>query len=280
MNAITYALNEVRHRIPPQILRLLFNRSRINNVIFTGMEQDIPIAVQGELRRQVIDSRILPMINCKGAITDEISLAGVPFTTPLPHQRIYQIPKSMTNGRSITSVSALIFGRMGSTALNPYGNYNGTGVSCGNSPVMSAAKSAMASFAPINTVQNADVTLIGENVVLVEGWMPLPGDLFLRVMLGHDEELSNINPRSWPVFADLVTYAAKAFIFNNYYIELGAGELVGGMQLGQVKDIVDEYRDAEQTLSDIYTTKWGKVAHMNDPGRKRRSLGMTMGGKP
>lgn len=281
MNAVTYALNEVRHRIPPQILKLLFNRNRVNQVIFTGMEQDIPVSIQGELRRAVIDSWILPMVNCAGAVTDEIPLIGLPFSQPLPHQRIYHIPKTMTNGRSITSAYAIVFGRVGASALNPLANMGTGGLgSCGVSPVTLAARSAAYSFAPIPNTQTADVTIIAENTVLVEGWTPIPGEHYLRVMLGHDEELSSIQPRSWPVFAELVVAAAKAYIYNNYYIELGAGELVAGMQLGQIKDIIDQYQDASETMDDIFKNKWGKVAHLNDPGRKRRHLALTMGGKP
>lgn len=280
MNAVTYALNEVRQRIPPQILRLIFNRSRINNVVFSDMSRDLPIAVSGELRRQVIDNWILPMINCAGAVTDEIPLAGLGFEEPVPHQRIYHIPKAMTNGRSITSVYAVIWGRTGSNAFNPIPAYGNAGLgSCGVSAVTMAARSAASSFAPIPVTQTSDVTLIGENTFLVEGWQPIPGEFFAKVMLGHDENLSTINPRSWPVFAEMVVAATKYFIYNNYYIELGAGELVSGMQLGQIKEIIDEYRDANTILDEIFKTKWGKVAHMNDTGRRRTHLRMLMGGR-
>lgn len=281
MNAVTFALNEVRHRIPPQVLKLLFNRNRINQVVFSGMEQDIPVSVQGELRRAVIDSWILPMINCAGAVTDEIPLWNLPSQSPLPHQRIYHIPKTMTNGRSITSVYALVFGRSGAAALNPFGTMGTSGLGhCGTSPLTQATRQVASSFLPIPNTQTSDVTLIAENTVLVEGWTALPGEYYLRVMLGHDEELTSITNRSWPIFAELVTAATKAFIYNNYYIELGAGELVAGIQLGQVKDIIDNYADAVDTLDDIFKNKWGKLAHLNDPGRKRRHLSLTMGGRP
>ena len=280
MNAITFALNEVRQRIPPEILKLVFNKSRINNVIYTGMSRDLPVAVSGEIRRAVIDTWVLPLINCAGAVTDDIPLAGLGFEEPLPHQRIYHIPKSMTNGRSITSVYAVVWGRNGSSALNPYATYGNNALGgCGVSAVTMASRQVANSFAPIGITQTSDVPLIGENTFLVEGWQPIPGEHYAKVMLGHDEELSMIHPRSYPVFAALVVAATKAFIYNNYYIELGAGELVSGMQLGQIKEIVDGYRDAETIVDEIYRLQWGKVAHLGDPGRKQRHLAMLLGGK-
>lgn len=281
MNAIGYALNEVRQRIPPEILKLVFNRSRINNVVYSAMSRDLPVAVSGEIRRQVIDSWVLPMIDCKGAVVDDIPLMGLGFEEPVPHQRIYHIPKSLTNGRSITSVYAVIWGRNGASSLNPYASYgNNVLGGCGVSAVTMATRQVANSFAPIGLTQTTDVTLIGENTFLVEGWQPIPGEHYAKVMLGHDEELSLIKPRSYPVFASLVVAATKAFIYNNYYIELGAGELVSGMQLGQIKEIVDGYREAETILDDIYKNQWGKVAHLGDPGRKQRHLAMTLGGQP
>lgn len=278
MNAIQFALNEVRHSIPPQVLKLVFDARRMSGVQYFGNEPQLPTALTAQIRSKVIDARVMPMINCIGATQAEIPLNSLPAEFIDRFRYMYRIPKELTQGRSIVSVSGISYGThsmyagIGNSIASPI-----SPAQCGVSAVSMAQRQLIASHAPIPVSQTANVTLIGENVVLVEDFTPVPTTFFLRCMLSHDEELTRINPASYPDFAEMVVYAVKAFIYNNYYIELGAGELVGGMQLGQVKDIVDGYADANELLITFFKERWGKVSYVNDDGRYRRAVRKTLG---
>lgn len=278
MNAIQYALNEVRHSIPPQVLKLVFDAKRISGAVYFGNEPQLPTALEAEIRGKVIDSRVMPMINCIGATQVEIPLHMLPAETIDRSKYLYRIPKEYTQGRSIVSVSGLTYGTTatwlghGTTAPTPLGT---TG--CGVSALTNVQQQIISAVSPIPIVQTANVTLIGENVVLVEDFTPLPTGFFLRCNLSHDEELSRINPSTYPDFAEMVTYAVKAYIYNNFYIELGAGALVAGIQLGQIKDIVDSYADAGELLTTYFKERWRKISFVNDDGRYRRAVRSTLG---
>jgi hypothetical protein len=90
--------------------------------------------------------------------------------------------------------------------------------------------------------------------------------------------MSHIQPRSYKAFCKLVEYAVKAFIYNEYIIEVDMGELRGGHNLGKFKDIIEGYSDAEELYSTYLTEKWQKIAFQNDRESLTRFLKLTVGG--
>lgn len=262
MSPVAYALSEIRHRIPLEMLSLVFKpQYRQWTQKHASMESII--------RDKVIESRIRPACNAVGAMMVEISLQGAEQEVISPNVSIFRIPKALTQGRVITSALAVSYGQR--QQIMPYNQ---------GSQLVNAANAMMNSNSPIQVSQTASLTIIGENVVMVEDYLPIGDRLTLRCLLEHDGEFSNIKPQSAIEFSELCVLATKAFIYNSYIFELGNGALSGGQDLDVVKDVMDNYRDADELYLTYLRETWHRVSHMNDPRRVQRSLRALVGGNP
>ena len=149
----------------------------------------------------------------------------------------------------------------------------------GGSPMLDAAQGVLQSSLPVPIVSTANVTLIGENTVLVKDNIHLPGNMYLRCVLEADSEFSHLAPASVLAFSKLVEYATKAYIYNNLIVEIDYAELSGGMALGRLKEIVEGYSDANELYETHFNEVWRKVAIFNDFEAHRRHLKMVLGGR-
>lgn len=274
MDPITFALTEVRHSIPPYVLALVFSPAGRQFAHHQG-------AVDAAIRDKVIEGRVRAYVDTKGPTEIEIPLAGIAPEFIDRFNQVWRIPKERTQGRRITSALAISYGQFGiggvgmSSGLhNPYNSSGG----CGYSQTMDVASGIMQSHTPIPIVQSAFLSIIGDNVLLVSDYMPLGRELWLRCLLSSDSEFSFLRPQSYGTFAQLVVLATKAFVYNNYIIEMDRGVLSGGQELGAIRNIVEEYRDANELFLEMVRERLGKMVAMNDPRRVHRHVKMITGG--
>lgn len=258
MDAITKALEEVENQIPPQVLRYAFigNDHAYNR---------IPVNLQSLIREKVIGARVIKDCNIKGGVRDYVKLTGLPFRQTETGYRIYNIPKVLTQGRTI--ISPLAVGNSsyirslhsGATATAGSLAALGQRVVDGNLTVM-----------PFYTT---DVRTVGENLVLIEDvWQELGADAFLYAVFSNDELLSNIPPKSWNVFEDLVVLATKAWIYVNTLVDMDVGAIEMGAEIGRIREIIDGYSDANEMYREMVNTKWQKVALMADTTSRKRLI--------
>lgn len=272
MNIITKALSEVRFRIPLEIL----------NVVFMDPYQqyrDLPSDMLDRIRFLVLNPRVLVDCNLVGGVETLIPLDDTPSeSVDGGYTMVFRVPKSKTNGRTIMAAMDVTYGNMNPGGqIGGYGGY-GSYSSGRSSPALQLASQVMDSQLRTSYVGTARVELIGENVVVVKDSTILAPNLYLRCMLENDENLSNIQVRSYHAFSKLVELAVKSYIYNTYIIKLDMGELRGGLQVGRFKDIIDGYADSEQMYQDYLKEKWEKIAFMNDSVSHTRFLSMIIGG--
>lgn len=273
MDPIVKAIQEVKFQIPPQILSLVFSPTGRQFAHHAG-------AIDSAIRDKIIDARVRVDCDIAGAVEVEIPLAGVRPEIINRFAMVYVVPKTILNGRRITSALALAYGQNALYGAGSQVSINSMGqAGCGYTPLLDKANAIVHANAPINIVQTARVSMIGENVVLIEDYMPIARDPWLRCLVSHDSEFTTIKGQTLFDFAQLVVYATKAYIYNNFYIELGSGYLHGGMELGQIKDTIDNYADANELYQTFYREKWRKTSFLNDPARKHRAIRAMMGGK-
>jgi hypothetical protein len=282
MDALTKAVSEVKYTIPPQILNLVFSKNGIRYA-------NNPGALEAAIRDKVIDPRVRIDVDLIGAIQVEIPL-DTPMVNPIvsspspdTYDRftyVYTIPKVMTQNRRITSALAYSYSYNGNLGMSMSGSAAHSQLTqCGLGAMSDAVNAVSEAMAPIAINQTARVSIIGENVVLIEDYIPLPRQSFLRCLVSHDTEFSTIKPQTIPNFAQLVVLATKAYIYNVYRIELDRGFLQGGQELGSIRDVVDSYSDAEQMYQEFLKEKWRKISYMNDPSRMQRMAKRITGGK-
>lgn len=267
MNPITKALDEVFFRIPREILNVVFVEPYKNY-------RDIPADAKDKINHLVLRQRVLVDCNLVGGVEVRIPLDTVPAeNVDGGYTTIYRVPKTMTNGRSISAVLDVTYGSL----YQNLGGY-GTNTLATASPAMQLGAAVMNAQLRTPYVGTGRVELIGENVVMVQDSIILPANLFVRCVLENDDTMSNIQVRSYHVFAKLVELAVKSFIYTNYVIRLDMGELRGGLQIGRFKEIVDGYADAETMYQEYLNEKWRKTAFMNDKESMQRFVALLVGG--
>ncbi len=265
MSAVQKALDEIKSEIPPFILNLIFIQ-RTQNL------RGRPVSLDEAILTAVIRPRV--MVDCSMVGGDEvvIDLSSVNGERPDNYTTIYQIPKQLTNGRKI--VSALNISFMDPTRL-------GTVISataCQNTGITQLGNAVMDAHGPIPQISSANVELIAENVVMVRDVILMPANAYLRCVLAHDDEMSDIHTRTYFNFAELAIRAVKAYIYNQYIVELGTGQLVAGQQLPVISQIIEGYADANQLYKEYLKTVWQKVALMNSREGMQRYLKNLVGG--
>ena len=264
MNLINKSLDEVKFNIPREILDRTFLDPRL-------VQRGVPVSIDARIRSEVIDKRVMTDCNLFGGMQAVIPLAGIIPTMVDPFKAIYVIPKSRTQGRTITSAFSVSYseGAHGLNASHYLGN---------SSALSNALHQVLDSNLPVPLTSNAYVQMIGENTVFIEGEVVLPRDIFLRCMVSHDSEMSSIKPASYHTFAQLVILATKAHIYHNNYIPMDMGYLHAGMNLGSFKETIDGYADANELYYTHLNEVWRKTAVLNDEQSWRRHLKMLVGG--
>lgn len=264
MGAIQKAIQEVRHAIPEEILNEIFLKREFGRTA-------LPVSLDTMIREKVVDPRVMVDCNLLGGTQVELPLGSIQPEQVDIYKTIYRIPMSVTQNRLISRVLSLTISQ--STMLNS--SYMGVQ---GYSQILEAAKGMMNAQAGIPIVSTAYIRLIAENVVLVSDYLSLPRTSFLRCFLENDSEYSQLNAMTYPHFCHMVELAVKAYVYNKAIIPMGMGQLVGGMELGRFREIVEGYSDANQMYKDFIKETWTKVMVMDDPRSKERALRMIVGG--
>ncbi len=262
---ITKALDEVKYKIPEQILNAVFIKR-------DKMYRDIPASIDEIIMREVVRPRVMVDCNLIGGTEAFVYLDGVPFTRTDDYTSVYRIPKALTQNRSIISVKNITFSDP--TKVSSYGVAAGQQ----NTTMMQAASGVMDAHGSIPVTSTARVQLIGENVVMVRDTIVLPANIYLRCVLANDENMSHIQLKSYRAFAQMIVLAVKSYIYNEYVIRLDIGELFAGQALGRIKEVLDSYADSEELYQTFLTEKWEKIALMNDSESYTRLLRLQIGG--
>lgn len=265
--AVSKALDEVKFRINKRVLEKVFITRHQ-----TGWRNPQPLSLDEQILREVIRPRVMVDCNLVGGTEAIIDLNGLIADRANDYTSVYRIPKDKTQGRSIQSVLNITFSDP--TKASSYG------VAAGNqaTSMLQAASSVMNAMGSIPITSTARVSLIGENVVMVRDTVVLPANIYLRCILENDEAMSHIQLKSYVHFSNLVTLAVKAYIYNEYIVEMDMGELHGGQSLGVFKTLIEGYADAEELYQTYLLEKWQKVALMNDVESYTRLLRSVIGG--
>jgi len=266
MNPIHKALDEVRREIPDDILNVAFKPQ-----LHTTWGQ-APVSLEERIMHEVIRPRVLIDCNLMGGTEAYIDLRGLQIDRTEDFTTIYRIPKTKTQNRSIISVRNITFTSPDSLNAASVGN------NMGGSALMNLGQGMMDAHGNIPNISTARVQLIGENVVAVRDPTLMPGYCYLRCILANDENMAHLQLKSYGRFCELVIYAVKSHIYKELWLKINRGELVGGQELGEFKNIVGEYKECNELYKTFLREKWGKIAIMNDTESWTRMLKKHIGG--
>ncbi len=256
MSAIAKALDEIKFTIPMQVLRVAFQEEQYS-------WRRMPISMDEQILNRVLRPRVLVDCNLVGGITVNIPLDGITPAYIDNYSSVYEVPKDLTQNRSIVSVLSvgyMPYAAAFNTAGLGYGNVAPTSMN----DITSAAQRVADSLSGVPPVSNAHVSLIGENTVLLRDQFRVTSAYILRCILSNDENMNNISTRSWHAFAKLCQLAVKSFIYNTMLVKMDQAYLQGGQELGAFKSYVETLSDSEEMYQTHLREVWQVTAFVND----------------
>lgn len=269
MNAINVALNDIKFSIPLNVLELAF-------IKFNPLKKAVMESLDSMITHTVIKPKVMLDCNLIGGIYIDIDLRQCQLVETNDNSCLIKVPKRLTGGKSIVSLGTIVAGyNMG--LGNPIG-VNGYGVvTNASNQLMQAANNMYNNLAYSNVAQTTAMQLLGDNLIYVySAWMNIQ-DSVLNCTVENDENFENLNARLYPYFSTLCILAVETYIFNTLYITLGEGEIYGGHQLGQIKEIVDNYRDSKEKYDEYLHNQWAGAFFHNNKKAKKRLIRLMLG---
>jgi hypothetical protein len=272
MNALIYAVNEIQHQIPNELLHAGMNIDE------QGVTANLT-SLGDKILRKVIKKRVMLDANIVGGIETTIPLNNIMPSFTEQFYTVYQIPPELVNNKEIISALSISFmpgagyygqggGQFNGSGMNNNGSFNG-----GFSAVMNVGDRIGNAASSAGPMSNAHIELVAYNTVLVYAHYRNLATFGLRVILENDSNLNNIQPRSYKNFSTLCTLAVKAYLYNKLSIAINSGYLSGGQDLGMFKSRLEEFSSAEEDYHTYLREVWAGVAFMNDTTRYNRFLG-------
>lgn len=272
MNALDYAVNEVKNKIPYELLYA--------GVTYGEDPQIVNLSsIEDKLVQKVIKRRVLLMCNVIGGIEMMVPINQLYPTFHESMYTVYQIPPELIMNKEIISALHLTY-VPGSGFMGSQGGYSGVGsiYSPGgadmfsNNPVVNVAGRIGASASMSGVLTNAHLEIVARNTIAVYANYRSLTNFGIMVTLENDSKLSNLQPRSYNALGRLCELATKAYIYNKLIIPVNSGYLSGGQDLGVFKSLLESYADAEENYQTYIQEVWGKTMFLNDTTRTNRFL--------
>ena len=270
MNTLTYVINEIKQRIPFELLHAGLTLDETQETVnLTSLED--------KLLRKVIRSRVMVDANIVGGIEMLIPLSGVHPSYYEDNYTVYNIPPELTNNREIISALSMmpmpISGHGGGRFTGTIGATRGGGGFGSTSQAVNGVAdrigNSASSSAPIG---HTHIELVAYNTIVVYAHYTQISTMGLRVLLENDNNLNNIQPRSYNNLAMLSMLATKAYLYNKLIIPINSGYLSGGQDLGVFKSLLEDFNGAEEEYQIYLREVWSPVAYMNDTTRHNRFI--------
>ena len=125
---------------------------------------------------------------------------------------------------------------------------------------------------PIPNRMNAEVEILGDNVIKVNDWQNFSSDMSLECLLAYSENLIEIKDAYFPVIYKLASLATKGYCYRELALLVDKTRLEGGREFGRYREFIDEYRDAQQQYDEYLDSDVQRVMVLADQNRKQRHL--------
>jgi hypothetical protein len=270
MNAINYALNHVKHVIPEEILKEAFKSAPRSFASAFDSPSTAFDFVEHNIRHKVINDRVNVDCGLKGALEIAVDLNKCKRMDHDVYTRTYEIPAELLGGRRIISVKSVHY-------TNIAHSWFPTNSRSSGNMLLNAAIEMYRSVASLPIVNTCHVEPIGPTTIVMQDTAVINAtQLYVVINISHDENMNTLKPTIFPLYAEMVEYAVKAYIYNHLIIKLGDDKIKGGFNLGVFKQVVEGYADANELYQTLFKEKWGKSQFSNDRNRMKKWIGLTM----
>lgn len=271
MDILAYSLKRIRQSIPREILNLAFGSRRYNPARQEYYRDNSGgTSIDAAINDRVLIGRLATEVNLCSGVEATLDLRGVPREKVDLASWVYRIPDSLTGGRLITAVYGVTFG-------NRNGFYDRDSYMQGSSPLLDRTRAVLDSYSPVVDNNTPYVRTLGHNVIIVEDVLASNQEGRLHCQLTHEPNFGNIKPAYYNKFGEMAVLAAKAEIHTSLVIDLDEGQIKAGSALGRIREIVDNYADADTMFHEFLRTRWKVSAIINDDKRYEKIIKMGMG---
>jgi len=259
------ALGEIHANIPPKILTKAF---RSNDDY--GFET---YSIDDNIKANVLKCRVDRTLNLLGGREIYVPTSDATKVKQIGSKSLFVFPPSALGNLSITSV-------LDFSTRTMYGTTGGCGspLSCriGNgcdtrevpglySKALEKAKWEKHRSEYREPAGSMYVRGVGPNAAMVLNTTSPPIGTFTLLMT-HEVGFEDMPPRTSLYYAKIAVEATKAYIYNNYMLEMSEGDATRGYVLSAVGSAIDRFSDAEEKYQELLRG-WGKVTFESDPNR-------------
>ena len=254
---IEKALDEINFKIPRDILELAFGETSNYTVRFKP-------SIDTVIQDKVLVPKVIVDCDLNGGVQRFIPINGIHLEYINNTECVFQMPADRLQGREIMSVFSIGYYE------DKVSQYIPT-TSSKNSLNMHVNKLVDSLSGTYMEMTNR-IGIWGPNTVHVRERMAIEDRMVLHCVVSNAQHMSNLPPRAFLAFSELCILAVKAYIYNTLVLRLDTGAIRGGVSLGKISDIVNEYADSAE-LYDLYLKeKWAKKAFTADPIRNEKHL--------
>lgn len=248
-SALTKLMDEIHFNIPMEVLNLAFSNDSYRHAVTT---------IDDTISTEVIKKRLLVDLNLSSQESVTVPLTGCQLVFHDTIKTAFYIPKELTEGRSIVSVHNMLSG------FHLHGDSLLTNNKLTGSTMLDNSTHIMNSLDNVNIRQTSRIDLIGENTILIDEGMLENLAINVTVILENEENLNNINPRSFKTLSHLAVLITKSYIYNKMIVKLNSGQIMAGHDLSIIKETIERYDSAEEEYQEYYNTVWKVTAFTNN----------------
>ena len=277
MNPVDYAINRVMLAdIDEYLLKLAFDNPNAN---YNGNWYNIAGAttVQQGIREQVIHRLVLPACNVNGGKTEFVELSGATRKDKGNGAVEVNVPDQVTGGRKIISVSEVYLATMNS-AVGVAGMAVDDSAGCERGSISDMTGNLIDSLSPSRTmpITYTNVHMTGNNAFVIFGLNNGSFGMTAKCLMEYDSGMSSIHTRHYENFAELVEFAVKSHIYRKCRRATSEAVIRSGVPLDDIKNDIEEYRDAFASYKEYLTGTWARCMAYSDTQGKVDSIRMSV----
>ncbi len=243
---MSYLLTSIFAKVNRQILLLAFDPVKnqtsldtriISEVIQARVLLDVNLLMGKKTKIQLLDNWLV-----KTGLSEFAVITGALYDSSF-----YFIPPEAREMRNISTIQGISSDYAYSLPVN--GSSSGNANNIGNT-VASLADAAVSSRTEYNYPIMPQATLQSQNLIRIFPVVYSDG-LVLDCTLEYDSEFTNANQNVIYHLRNLSVCAVKTWIYNELVIQIDTAEIIGGMAIGAVKDIIQSYATADEEYHDL-----------------------------
>lgn len=265
-NPTDLALTEVVNNIPPQILEVAlrtYNRRHNESCTLTTF-----------IMKAIVKDRVLKLCNLSAGEIKTIALRPAWVeNVPSEHEAyagddgpytLYRIPPEYRDNLPMTGVLSVQY---------PFNTYLGGGlgnlqVGTGGYTLVDQIDQILNSYTlatprnhPVARLLSGDLVKITPSQYAMQTWL-------LTVRLAYNDQFTNLHESSAKTLAKLIVLATKQWCYTNLIVDIDRAVQETGADIGVIKQIVEEYRDAGQQFEE-QLIQWQGCALLTPEARRR-----------